>query len=80
MRCWPSGRALGLVPGTAAFPPPGPVERLAVVSGSCSPTTEAQIRAALADGFEGIALDPRELIGPDHEAPWRRPSAEGEAS
>jgi 3-oxoisoapionate kinase len=34
-----------------------------VVSGSCSPTTERQIRHALAHGFAGIALDPRRLAG-----------------
>ncbi len=55
---------LGLASGLADFAPLRPVERLAVVSGSCSPTTEAQIRAALADGFDGLALDPRDLIGP----------------
>lgn len=60
-------RRLGLVPGAADFQALGPVDRLAVVSGSCSPTTESQIRAALADGFEGVALDPRALLGPGRE-------------
>ena len=52
----------GLVAEPACFASPGPVERLAVVSGSCSPTTERQIRHALANGFDGVPLDPRELI------------------
>lgn len=47
------------------FAAPGKVDRLAVVSGSVSPTTERQIRAALADGFEGVALDPLLLVGED---------------
>lgn len=47
----------GLVPGRADFTPPGPAGRIAVVSGSCSPTTERQIRHAMENGFEGIALD-----------------------
>jgi 3-oxoisoapionate kinase len=41
---------------------PGPADRIAVVSGSCSPTTEKQIRWALANGFEGIALNASELV------------------
>jgi 3-oxoisoapionate kinase len=51
----------GLIPGEASFSSPGPVDRLAVVSGSCSPTTERQIRNAEANGFDAIALDPRAL-------------------
>lgn len=45
------------------FAPPGAVERLAVVSGSVSPTTERQIRHATANGFAGIAVDPLALCG-----------------
>lgn len=70
---------LGLAPGTASFPAVPPVERLAVVSGSCSPTTEAQIRTALADGFEGLALDPRDLLGPDRDAVVAHAVAQGTA-
>ncbi len=40
-----------------------PVEKIAVVSGSVSPTTEAQIRFSCENGFEGIALDPLRLSG-----------------
>ncbi|WP_184695634.1 four-carbon acid sugar kinase family protein [Rhizobium leguminosarum] len=46
----------------AEFPDIGPVDRLAVVSGSVSPTTERQIRTAAENGFESIALDPLELV------------------
>lgn len=47
--------------GTASFVPLEPVDRLAVVSGSVSPTTEAQIKFACENGFEGIALSPLDL-------------------
>lgn len=39
--------------------------RIAVVSGSCSPMTERQIRHGLANGFEGLEIDPQR---PDVEA------------
>ena len=68
---------LGLAPGTASFAAVGPTERLAAVSGSCSPTTEAQIRAALGDGFEGVAVDPRELLGEGSAAAVGGAVAEG---
>lgn len=58
----------GLVSGAAAFLPPPAVERIAVVSGSCSPTTERQIRHAEANGFDAIHLDPRRLAAGDREA------------
>ena len=44
------------------FEPPGAASRIAVVSGSCSPTTERQIRHAMSDGFDGIEVDPVELV------------------
>ncbi|NKK70254.1 four-carbon acid sugar kinase family protein [Rhizobium leguminosarum bv. viciae] len=47
---------------SAEFPNIGPVDRLAVVSGSVSPTTERQIRTAVENGFESIALDPLALV------------------
>jgi len=52
---------------TVTFPEPGPVDRLAVVSGSVSPTTERQIRHAVANGFGAVALDPLSLINDDSE-------------
>jgi uncharacterized protein YgbK (DUF1537 family) len=58
---------LGLVPGATAFPSPGPVERIAVVSGSCSPTTERQIRHAAEDGFDTVEVDPRRFGSPDRQ-------------
>ena len=70
---------LGLAAGRADFAPLRPVERLAVVSGSCSPTTEAQIRAALADGFDGLALDPRALLGLQRETVIAEAIARGTA-
>jgi uncharacterized protein YgbK (DUF1537 family) len=57
----------GLCAGTASFTPLDPVDRVAVVSGSVSPTTEAQIRYAQDRGFEGMALDPLRLSGNDAE-------------
>jgi uncharacterized protein YgbK (DUF1537 family) len=51
----------GIIAGTASFDPVGRAERIAVVSGSVSPITERQIRYALTQGFESIAVDPLEL-------------------
>ncbi|MGN8117051.1 four-carbon acid sugar kinase family protein [Labrys sp. 22185] len=59
LRAW---RETGLVGGKSSFAAPGIADRIAVVSGSCSPTTERQIRHATANGFDGVALDPRALI------------------
>jgi 3-oxoisoapionate kinase len=59
LRAW---QEAGLVGGKTAFASPGVAERIAVVSGSCSPTTERQIRHATASGFQGIGVDPRTLI------------------
>ncbi|RYB01708.1 four-carbon acid sugar kinase family protein [Lichenibacterium ramalinae] len=58
----PAWTEAGIAPGRAAFPDPGAVDRLAVVSGSCSPTTERQIRHALDGGFVGVGLDPRRMV------------------
>lgn len=52
----------GTVSAEPKFSLPGAADRVAVVSGSCSPTTERQIRHALTDGFDGIEVDPVELI------------------
>ena len=69
----------GLVRASSTFQEFRAVERIAVVSGSCSPTTEGQIRAALADGFDGVALDPRDLVGVEREATIERAIAAGSA-
>jgi uncharacterized protein YgbK (DUF1537 family) len=49
------------------FEPLEAVDRLAVVSGSVSPTTENQIRYAANHGFESIAVDPVQLSGENGE-------------
>ncbi len=59
----PAWRHEGLVASKPAFADAGPVDRIAVVSGSVSPTTERQIRHALAHGFGGVTLDPLALSG-----------------
>lgn len=59
---------LGLAGPDAAFESPGAVDRVAVVSGSCSPTTARQIEHALAHGFDGIAVDPRLLMAARSDA------------
>ncbi|ANT50149.1 four-carbon acid sugar kinase family protein [Mesorhizobium amorphae] len=59
------------------FLPPGVADRIAVVSGSCSPTTERQIRHALTDGFDGIEVDPVELISESSENAIARAAAAG---
>jgi len=51
----------GLIPGAADFAEPGPVDRIAVVSGSCSATTARQIRYAAAQGFDAFSVDPHRL-------------------
>ncbi|MGH7005343.1 MAG: four-carbon acid sugar kinase family protein, partial [Alphaproteobacteria bacterium] len=56
-------RENGLAGGPRSYALPGKAARIAVVSGSVSPTTESQIRHALANGFKAIALDPLELLG-----------------
>ncbi len=61
-------RQSGVIAGTWDFPDVGPVDRLAVVSGSVSPTTERQIRQATEDGFADIALDPLALVSEDGES------------
>jgi uncharacterized protein YgbK (DUF1537 family) len=51
MRAW---REEGLIPKEFSPPEAGPVDRVIVISGSCSPVTDAQIRFALSNGFEGF--------------------------
>jgi 3-oxoisoapionate kinase len=57
-----------IISGEATFTAPGPVERIAVVSGSCSPTTERQIRFAQAKGFDAFPVDPRALASGQADA------------
>ncbi|RUW94520.1 four-carbon acid sugar kinase family protein [Mesorhizobium sp. M7A.F.Ca.US.010.02.1.1] len=74
---WASNGIVGAEPG---FTPPGVADRLAVVSGSCSPTTERQIRHALTDGFDGIEIDPVELVSEASQQAITRATASGRAS
>lgn len=53
---------LGWLPPQVPLKEVGPVDRLLVVSGSCSPVTGRQIEYALAEGFRGIPLDPVALV------------------
>lgn len=52
-------RSAGLLPTAEPPPPAAEADRLAVVSGSCSPETAASIEWALENGYEGIQLDAR---------------------
>jgi 3-oxoisoapionate kinase len=61
----------------ATFDPLGAVDRIAVVSGSVSPTTERQIRHALANGFEGLELDPVALASENGAAACEAAIAQG---
>lgn len=49
------------IPGHADNSAVPPVDRIVVISGSVSPTTERQIRYALAHGFTAVELDPKQL-------------------
>jgi 3-oxoisoapionate kinase len=51
----------GEISGQANFATVPAVDRMLVVSGSVSPTTERQIRYALSHGFTGVELDPLTL-------------------
>lgn len=50
-------RKAGIIPSDFAPRSASSVDRLIVMSGSCSPVTETQIRWALAHGFEGLRID-----------------------
>lgn len=58
-------RAEGLIAGPPPPPAPAEVPALLAVSGSCSPVTEGQIRAALAAGYANLPAAPG--LGPDDE-------------
>ncbi|WP_037416029.1 nucleotide-binding domain containing protein, partial [Sinorhizobium sp. CCBAU 05631] len=68
---------LGLIGEAPVFTAPGPVDRIAVVSGSVSPTTERQIRHALQNGFDGIGVDPLVLAAADSGAALEEAIARG---
>ncbi len=58
-------RAHGVERQKPVFNPPGAVQKIAVVSGSVSPTTERQIRHAAENGFSLVPVDVLALAGPD---------------
>ncbi|MDC6169796.1 four-carbon acid sugar kinase family protein, partial [Paucibacter sp. XJ19-41] len=61
-------RREGLLPAQPGLPVAAPVDRIAVVSGSCSPVTAAQIARAAQQGFACERLDlPRLLASPEAE-------------
>lgn len=55
-------RKAGLLAESQPPAHPGPVERMAVVSGSCSTTTGTQIAIAAEQGFELIRIDPSKAV------------------
>ncbi len=55
----------GLLPSPPGFEAPGPVDRLIVVSGSCSSVTGQQISRAVEAGFSDIPLAPDRLVHPE---------------
>jgi len=57
----------GVLPAKPPIVDAAPADRLLVVSGSCSPLTGEQIEWALANGFEGIAVDPVRLVSDQTE-------------
>ncbi len=58
-------RKLGLIPATPSLPVAGPVDAIAIVSGSCSPATAEQIAWARANGFEVLRLDITQALSAD---------------
>ena len=54
---------MGLISEAPLFKSPGTVDRIAVVSGSVSPTTERQIQHAKQKDFELIPVNPLDLVG-----------------
>ncbi len=55
IRYW---RHSGIIAAEFTPDPPASAERLIVMSGSCSPVTERQIRWAMGNGFEALRIDP----------------------
>jgi 3-oxoisoapionate kinase len=55
-------RALGQIPAEFTPPTPGAVDRMVVVSGSCSPVTEQQIRWSMTNGFTALRYSGPETV------------------
>jgi 3-oxoisoapionate kinase len=62
-------RSAGLIPAEPPAIRAAPVDRIACVSGSCSPVTAGQIRFAVENGFVGIRIDVKRAVDPDA---WER--------
>jgi 3-oxoisoapionate kinase len=60
-----SWRSQGWLRPSMPAPPPRASSPLLVVSGSCSPVTERQIRRALTQGFADVPLDVPALVTPE---------------
>ncbi|MEP7362819.1 MAG: four-carbon acid sugar kinase family protein [Acidobacteriota bacterium] len=58
---------LGMLPPRPPPPAVAPVDRLLVVSGSCSPVTAMQIQWAARNGFTRVASDPVALVSGEEE-------------
>jgi uncharacterized protein YgbK (DUF1537 family) len=50
-------REIGMIPRTHNAPVVSATDRLIVISGSCSPATEVQLRWAMRNGYTGIRID-----------------------
>lgn len=57
-------RTMGLLGEPTRFPAIAPMDRMVVVSGSCSPVTDQQIGRALQAGFAEVPLDTERLVEP----------------
>lgn len=68
-------RRLGILPPEAAPPPAPSVDRIAVVSGSCSPATGGQIGWAAEHGFALVRLDAVRAVRGEGEAEAARCAA-----
>lgn len=73
-------RSRGWLPAQAALPTVRPVDTIAVVSGSCSPVTAAQIAWARAHGFAVDRLRLSVLLGGDAESEIERAVAAAAAA
>jgi 3-oxoisoapionate kinase len=72
----PSLQKEGLLPKAVSIPKNEAMNPLLVVSGSCSTVTERQIRYALANGYNGIALNPQALLARETAASTRLAAVE----
>lgn len=59
---------MGLIAEDPPLPKADPVDKMAVVAGSVSATTDAQITWAEANGFAGVRVDPSEALLPGAQA------------